>query len=61
MTQFVEPAIAECMSTQILAVREFCMRYQISAEEETQLVTLFGRFATAGELLRNVSRTPRWR
>jgi len=61
LTEHVEPEVAECLSTQILAVRDFCRRYRVTSEEEKHLVTLFGQFATAGELLRNVSRTPRWR
>ncbi|MDK1489365.1 hypothetical protein QN219_04750 [Sinorhizobium sp. 7-81] len=42
-------------------VREFCQQHQLGEKEESRLRRLFGRFATASELLHNAKRPPRWR
>jgi hypothetical protein len=47
--------------TKVWNVHEFCARHQLGDEEEIRLRRLFGRFATASELLHNAKRPPRWR
>jgi hypothetical protein len=47
--------------TMVWSVREFCKRREIDATEEARLLQLFGPFATAGELMHNAKREPRWR
>ncbi|PST20680.1 hypothetical protein C7U60_15715 [Mesorhizobium plurifarium] len=47
--------------TKVWNIREFCQRQNLCQEEERRLTRLFGRFATARELLHNARRAPRWR
>lgn len=47
--------------TKVWNVREFCQQNQLGEKEEIRLLRLFGRFATANELLHNAKRPPRWR
>lgn len=47
--------------TKVWNVREFCQQNQLGEKEEIRLLRLFGRFATAHELLHNAKRPPRWR
>ncbi|MCA1367694.1 hypothetical protein I6F15_09800 [Bradyrhizobium sp. BRP14] len=42
-------------------VHEFCQQHQLGEKEEIRLRRLFGRFATARELLHNAKRAPKWR
>lgn len=48
-------------STKVWNVQEFCRRQNLCQKEEWRLTRLFGRFATASELLHNAKRAPRWR
>ena len=59
--QRVEPSNATTGAAKVWCVKEFAKRQQIDEAEQLRLLTLFGPFATAGELLHNVKREPRWR
>ncbi|RVE79022.1 hypothetical protein [Sinorhizobium meliloti] len=48
-------------STNVWNVQEFCLRQNLCQKEEGRLTGLFGRFATASELLHNAKRAPGWR
>lgn len=48
-------------STKVWNVQAFCRRQNLCQKEEWRLTRLFGRFATASELLHNAKRAPRWR
>jgi hypothetical protein len=48
-------------SLRIWSVRDYCRQHQIGEADERRMRQLFGHFASAGELLYNVNRNPRWR
>ena len=48
-------------SLRIWSVSDYCHQQQIGEADERRMRQLFGHFASAGELLYNVNRNPRWR
>lgn len=48
-------------ATTMWSVTEFCQGQNLCEEEKRRLTRLFGRFATARELLHNARRAPKWR
>jgi hypothetical protein len=62
MSFYLDPkAVEETTLRQIWPVRDFCEQYNLDVENEHRLRTLFGEYATAIELMMNVSRRPRFR
>ncbi|WP_307147671.1 hypothetical protein [Rhizobium tibeticum] len=60
--QRVEPNCAGTGSTtRVWSVKDFSKRHRLDEGEEARLLQLFGAFASASELLHNVTREPRWR
>ncbi|WP_027998648.1 hypothetical protein [Sinorhizobium arboris] len=58
----IQPQAANTeVATEMWSVTEFCRRQNLCEEEKRRLTRLFGRFATARELLHNSKRAPRWR
>lgn len=51
-----EKGIKQNKLTEVWSVQDFARRYRLDAKEELRLVALFGRFATASELLMNCRR-----
>ncbi|MGN7754925.1 hypothetical protein [Sinorhizobium sp. 22678] len=58
----IQPQAAIAVAaTKMWSVPEFCRRQNLCEEEKRRLTRLFGRFATARELLHNAKRAPKWR
>ncbi|CAN7748103.1 MAG: hypothetical protein AAAB20_03845 [Rhizobium sp.] len=49
------------MATRVWSVPEFCARHRLDNNEEARLTALFGPFATAAELMHNMTRAPKFR
>ena len=56
-----EKRIKEDKLTEVWNIQDFARRYRLDSKEEVRLVALFGRFATAHELLMNCRRPATFR